>query len=125
MAPEGLFYTKTHEWVKIEGETITMGITKHAVDQLQDLVFIDLNPAGEEIDADESFGVIESVKIAADLNTPFAGEITEINEALTDSPESGVAGSFRRGLDDQDQGVGYNRIGQPDGCRGLRRILRE
>ncbi|MBN1517272.1 glycine cleavage system protein GcvH [Candidatus Sumerlaeota bacterium] len=83
--PDNLLYTESHEWAKLEDGVATIGITKYAVDQLQDLVFCELNPVGEAAQAGEGVGVIESVKIAADINSPFDGEIIETNSAVEES----------------------------------------
>ena len=85
--PGELQYTKTHEWVRIEGETATVGITEHAQDELGDVVFVELPETGRTLDAGEAFGAVESVKAVSDLYAPLAGEVVEVNEALGDSPE--------------------------------------
>lgn len=85
--PEELQYTRSHEWVRTEGDTATIGITDHAQDELGDVVFVELPEEGESFDAGESFGTVESVKAVSDLYTPVAGEVVEVNEALNDSPE--------------------------------------
>lgn len=85
--PEDLQYTKSHEWVRREGEVATVGITEHAQDELGDVVFVDLPEQGATFSAGESFGSVESVKAVSDLYTPVGGEVVEINSALEDSPE--------------------------------------
>ncbi len=85
--PEELSYTKTHEWVKREGEIATVGITDHAQDVLGDVVFIELPEEGASFDAGDSFGTIESVKAVSDLYTPVGGEVVEVNGTLNDNPE--------------------------------------
>jgi glycine cleavage system H protein len=85
--PEELSYTKTHEWVKREGEIATVGITDHAQDELGDVVFIELPEEGASFDAGDSFGTIESVKAVSDLYTPVGGEVVEVNGTLNDNPE--------------------------------------
>lgn len=85
--PEDLRYTKTHEWVRREGDVATVGITEHAQDELGDVVFVDLPEQGVNLSAGASFGNVESVKAVSDLNTPVGGEVVEINSALEDSPE--------------------------------------
>jgi glycine cleavage system H protein len=80
-------YTKTHEWVTVEGKTGTVGITDFAQAQLGDVVFLELPAVGRKLAARESFGVIESVKAASDLYAPVAGRITAINDKLTGKPE--------------------------------------
>ena len=86
--PEDLQYTKSHEWVRIEGDTATIGITDHAQEELGDVVFVELPDEGATFDAGESFGTVESVKAVSDLYTPVGGEIVEVNSALEDAPES-------------------------------------
>ena len=80
-------YTKTHEWVTVDGKQATIGITDFAQAQLGDVVFLELPSAGRKLDARESFGVIESVKAASDLYSPVAGRITAVNEKLASRPE--------------------------------------
>jgi glycine cleavage system H protein len=80
-------YTKTHEWVTVDGKTVTMGITDFAQSQLGDVVFLELPSPGRKLAARESFGVVESVKAASDLYTPVAGRVTEVNDKLTAKPE--------------------------------------
>ncbi|MDH4449509.1 MAG: glycine cleavage system protein GcvH [Rhodoferax sp.] len=79
-------YTADHEWLQIEGDIATVGITHHAQDALGDVVFVDLPAVGAHIDAKAVAGVVESVKAAADVYMPVTGEITEVNEALRDDP---------------------------------------
>ena len=86
--PEDLQYTKSHEWVRIEGDTVTIGITDHAQDELGDVVFVELPDEGDTFDAGESFGTVESVKAVSDLYTPVGGEVVEVNSALEDAPEN-------------------------------------
>ena len=85
--PEELQYTRSHEWVRTEGETATVGITDHAQDELGDIVFVELPEVGATFDAGDSFGTVESVKAVSDLYTPVGGEVVEVNEALDDTPE--------------------------------------
>jgi glycine cleavage system H protein len=85
--PEDLQYTKTHEWVRREGDVATVGITEHAQDELGDVVFVDLPEQGATLSAGATFGNVESVKAVSDLNTPVGGEVVEVNSALEDSPE--------------------------------------
>jgi glycine cleavage system H protein len=85
--PGELQYTKTHEWVRIEGETATVGITEHAQDELGDVVFVELPESGRTLDAGEAFGAVESVKAVSDLYAPLPGEVVEVNESLGDNPE--------------------------------------
>ncbi len=86
--PEDLQYTKSHEWVRIEGDTATIGITDHAQDELGDVVFVELPEEGDTFDAGESFGTVESVKAVSDLYAPVGGEVVEVNSALEDAPEN-------------------------------------
>ena len=79
-------YTEDHEWLKIEGDTATVGITVHAQDALGDVVFVDLPAVGTALAQKDTAGVVESVKAAADVYMPVSGEVTEINEALKNDP---------------------------------------
>ena len=85
--PEELQYTRSHEWIRTEDGTATIGITDHAQDELGDVVFVELPEVGATFDAGDSFGTVESVKAVSDLYTPVGGEVVEVNEALEDSPE--------------------------------------
>ena len=85
--PGDLQYTKSHEWVRTEGDTATIGITDHAQDELGDVVFVELPEEGATFDAGESFGTVESVKAVSDLYTPVGGEVVEVNSTLEDAPE--------------------------------------
>ena len=83
-----LKFADSHEWVKDNGDgTVTIGISEHAQEMLGDVVFVDLPDTGDEIEAGESFSLVESVKAASDICAPISGEIVEINEELEDSPE--------------------------------------
>ena len=86
--PEDLQYTKSHEWVRFEDGTVTIGITDHAQEELGDVVFVELPKEGDTIEAGDSFGTVESVKAVSDLYTPVSGEIVEVNSALEDAPEN-------------------------------------
>ncbi len=81
-------YTKDHEWVRIDGEIATVGITNHAQNQLGDIVFVELPEKGRTVKAGDEIGVIESVKTAAEVYAPVSGEVTETNGALPNSPET-------------------------------------
>jgi glycine cleavage system H protein len=81
------YYTETHEWVTVEGDLATIGITDHAQAQLGDVVFLELPSVGKLLEAGDSFGVVESVKAASDLYSPVAGTVTEVNESLNTRPE--------------------------------------
>ena len=86
--PEKLKYTKDHEWVSIDGDIATVGVTDFAQGELGDIVFVEIETEGESLDQNEVFGTIEAVKTVSDLFMPVSGEITEINEGLEDAPES-------------------------------------
>ncbi|MCK5637785.1 MAG: glycine cleavage system protein GcvH [Flavobacteriaceae bacterium] len=86
--PNDLKYTKDHEWIKIENDVATVGITDFAQGELGDIVYVDVETVDETIERDEVFGSVEAVKTVSDLFMPLSGEITEFNEALEDTPES-------------------------------------
>lgn len=85
--PQDYRYTKEHEWVKIEGDTGTIGITDHAQESLGDIVFVELPKPGAEITAGKSFGTVESVKAVSELFAPVSGTVSAVNEGLATSPE--------------------------------------
>jgi glycine cleavage system H protein len=85
--PEYLLYTDTHEWVKNEGNQVTIGLTDYAQNQLKDIVYVELPGLGSDFKRGESIGVVESVKTAADLFSPVSGKVTETNVTLKDSPQ--------------------------------------
>src|SRR5690554_4377371 len=85
--PAELKYTEDHEWVRVEGETAVVGITDFAQGELGDVVFVEIETEGEELDKGETFGTVEAVKTVSDLFMPVGGEVAEINEALADEPE--------------------------------------
>ena len=85
--PGELQYTKSHEWIRLEDDIATVGITDHAQDELGDVVFIELPEQGASFGAGDSFGIVESVKAVSDLYAPVGGEVVEVNEALNDAPE--------------------------------------
>jgi glycine cleavage system H protein len=85
--PSELKYTKNDEWLKIEGDTATMGITDYAQDQLNDIVYVEFPDAGVSFQKGDSWGVVESVKAASDVYMPIGGTIIEANSSLTDTPE--------------------------------------
>lgn len=87
MVPTDLRYTKDHEWVRVEGDVATIGITSFAADQLGDIVFVELPAVGSAVEQFASFGVVESVKAVSDLFAPIGGTVTETNEDLTGNPE--------------------------------------
>lgn len=86
--PENLKYTKDHEWISIDGDIATVGITDFAQGELGDIVFVEIETEGETLDSEEVFGSVEAVKTVSDLFMPVSGEITEFNEALESSPET-------------------------------------
>jgi len=85
--PDGLRYTKEHEWARLDGRVATIGITRFAVDQLGDITQVDLPKEGESIKKDEVFGTVESVKAVSDLFAPVSGRVVKVNDPLSDSPE--------------------------------------
>jgi glycine cleavage system H protein len=87
MVPGDLRYTKDHEWVRVDGDHATVGVTDFAANQLGDVVFVDLPASGRQIDQFATFGVVESVKAVSDLFAPVGGEVVEVNPALADHPE--------------------------------------
>src|SRR6185503_9121752 len=85
--PDDLSYSKEHEWVRQDGTRATIGITSFAADELGDIVFVELPEAGATLSQFASFGVVESVKAVSDLYAPISGEVLEVNQALSDTPE--------------------------------------
>lgn len=85
--PENLKYTKDHEWLLINGEEVTIGITEFAQSELGEIVYVDVDTVGDEVEADTPFGSVEAVKTVSDLITPVAIEVLEANEKLEDQPE--------------------------------------
>ena len=96
--PEELQYTRSHEWVRTEGDTATLGITDYAQDELGDIVFVELPEVGAIFDAGDSFGTLESVKAVSDLYTPVGGAVVEVNEGLSHTPEK---------INEEPYGVGW------------------
>jgi glycine cleavage system H protein len=86
--PADLKYTKDHEWVKIEGDKATIGITHFAQSELGDIVYVDIDTVGDTLSKEEVFGSVEAVKTVSDLFMPVSGEVLEFNEALEDAPET-------------------------------------
>lgn len=86
--PADLRYTSDHEWVKLDGDVATVGITEFAQSELGDIVFVEIETQGETLDQEETFGSVEAVKTVSDLFMPISGEIVEVNEGLEDAPES-------------------------------------
>jgi glycine cleavage system H protein len=85
--PKELRYTEEHEWVKVEGDKVRIGITDFAQSELGDIVFVELPEVGDEVQANEPFGSVESVKTVSELYAPISGKVVEVNEELDDSPE--------------------------------------
>ena len=86
--PENLRYSKDHEWVSVDGDVATIGITDYAQHSLGDVVYIDMPRVGDKFSTHEAFGSVESVKAVSEIFTPIAGEIAEVNEGLNDTPEA-------------------------------------
>ena len=86
--PEGLKYSKEHEWVLVEGNTATIGITEYAQEELGDIVYVELPEIGEKIVKDDPFGAVESVKAVSDVYAPVSGAVLEINDVLPENPET-------------------------------------
>ena len=95
--PADLKYTKDHEWLKIEGNTVTVGITHFAQGELGDIVYVDVDMVDETVEKDEVFGSVEAVKTVSDLLMPISGEVIEFNEALEDAPEKVNSDPFGEG----------------------------
>ena len=95
--PADLKYTKDHEWVKIEGDVATVGITDFAQGELGDIVYVEVETLDESLDKEEVFGTVEAVKTVSDLFLPLSGEIVEFNEALEDEPEKVNADPYGEG----------------------------
>ncbi len=87
MYPDDFFFAESHEWIKVEGDTGTVGITDFAQKQLGDVVYVELPEVGAVFDFHQSFGVVESVKAVSDIYSPVSGEVVEVNSGLNDSPE--------------------------------------
>lgn len=85
--PKDLRYSEEHEWVKVEGDKVRIGITDHAQSELGDIVFVELPEVGDQIETDAPFGSVESVKTVSELYAPVSGKVIEVNEELDDSPE--------------------------------------
>lgn len=86
--PEKYKYAKSHEWLNMDGDTATVGITDYAQESLGDIVFVELPKVGQQLEAGSTFGSVESVKAVSDLYSPLTGTVTEVNEALNDKPET-------------------------------------
>jgi glycine cleavage system H protein len=88
MYPDDLYYTETHQWARVAGDLATIGITDYAQDQMGDLVYVELPEVGDEVNAGAPLGQVESVKAVSDVVSPVSGEVTEVNQALVDAPET-------------------------------------
>ena len=97
MNPKDLKYTETHVWVRLAGDTVTLGITEHAAHALSDLVFLGLPKKGDKVSAGKACGEIESVKAVSDINSPVDGEVLEVNSALADSLGDITADPYGKG----------------------------
>ena len=97
MVPDNLRYTKDHEWIRVDGDTATVGITEHAQQELGDIVFVELPKVGTKLEQSASFGSVESVKAVSDVYSPVAGEVTEVNSALAEAPEKVNADPYGAG----------------------------
>jgi glycine cleavage system H protein len=86
--PAELKYTKDHEWIRVEGDIAVIGITDYAQGELGDIVYVEVDTEGDELDKEETFGTVEAVKTVSDLFMPISGEVLEFNEALEDAPET-------------------------------------
>ena len=112
MNPTDYLYSKEHEWIRVEGDTCSLGITEFAQDELGDIVFVELPEVGDSFDGHEEIGTVESVKAVAEINTPIGGEIVGVNEALVDQPElvnkdaHGEGWMVRMRIDPEDDALG-------------------
>ncbi|MBT3647986.1 MAG: glycine cleavage system protein GcvH [Flavobacteriales bacterium] len=86
--PEDLKYTSDHEWIRVEGDTATVGITDYAQGELGDVVYVEIETEGESLDREEVFGTVEAVKTVSDLFMPISGEVVAVNESLADAPDT-------------------------------------
>ena len=121
-APSDLHYTRDHEWVRVDGDQATVGITQYAADQLGDIVFVELPEAGRDLEEAKPFGVVESVKAVSDLFAPISGAVTSTNEDLANQPELVNRDPYGAGwmvrmtvadpaqLDDLLDGPGYDQL---------------
>ena len=120
MVPDDLRFTKEHEWVRVEGDEATVGITQYAADQLGDIVFVELPAVGRVLEQYATFGVVESVKAVSDLFAPVAGEVVAINDELDRQARAGERRAVRRGLDGQGAARGRGAGRGPARRRGVR-----
>lgn len=96
-SPSDRKYTDSHEWAKAEGSIVTLGVTQHAVDALTDVTYVEMKPAGTKVQAGGVIGEIESVKATSDIYSPVAGEIVEVNKALSDDPSTVNSDPYGKG----------------------------
>ena len=111
--PEDLRYSPEHEWVRVEGTQVRVGITDYAQDALGDIVFVDLPAVGSEVEAGGQLGEVESTKSVSEIYAPLAGTVTAVNDALPDGPGADQPGSLRRGMDLRAGARGGRGPGQP------------
>jgi glycine cleavage system H protein len=95
--PEDLKYTKAHEWIKVDGDTVIVGISDYAQDQLGEIVFVELPEEGDTFSKGDEFGTVESVKAVSEIYMPISGEIVEINQGLEDAPELVNTSCYKEG----------------------------
>jgi glycine cleavage system H protein len=112
--PEDLRYTNEHEWARLEGGLVTVGITSYATEQLGDVVFVELPEVGRRLEAAKAFGVVEAVKTVSDLYAPVAGQVMAVNDALADNPALVNQAPF---------GDGWMIRVKPDNAEDLKRLL--
>lgn len=111
--PENLKYTTDHEWIRLEGQRATIGITDYAQDQLGDVVFVDLPTVGQEVKAGDNLAVVESVKSVSDVYAPLTGRVVEVNQALSDAPEIINQDPYGQGW------IAVLELTDPDAVQGL------
>lgn len=114
MYPTDLRYSSEHEWAKVEGKRVRVGITKFAADRLTDVVFVELPAVGSKVKFMEPFGVVESVKAVSDLYSPLTGTVVEVNAALKETPEV---------VNSDPYGKGWMIVVQPDNLRELEQLM--
>lgn len=112
--PEDLRYTAEHEWARLEGGLVTVGITSYATEQLGDVVFVELPDVGRRLDASKAFGVVEAVKTVSDLYAPITGQVVAVNDALADNPALVNQAPF---------GEGWMIRVKPDNAEDLQRLM--
>jgi glycine cleavage system H protein len=112
--PDDLRYTAEHEWARLEGDVVTVGITSYATDQLGDVVFVELPDVGHRLDATKAFGVVEAVKTVSDLFAPVSGQVVAVNDALADNPAM---------VNQAPYGDGWMIRMKPDNPEDLKRLL--